>query len=41
MKLLVIVDYQNDFVDGALGFQDANAIEEYLLQKKGMKLSIH
>ncbi len=32
MKLLVIVDYQNDFVDGALGFQDANAIEEYLLQ---------
>ena len=37
-KLLVVVDYQKDFVDGALGFETAeqldqviaNKIEEYL-----------
>lgn len=37
-KLLIVVDYQNDFVDGSLGFSDAdklavvikNKIEEYL-----------
>lgn len=23
-KLLVVVDYQNDFVDGALGFEKSN-----------------
>lgn len=27
-KLLVVVDYQNDFVDGALGFPKAKLIEE-------------
>ncbi len=27
-KLLVVVDYQKDFVDGALGFPDAVSIEE-------------
>lgn len=27
-KLLIVVDYQNDFVDGALGFPQALAIEE-------------
>ena len=27
-KLLVVVDYQNDFVDGALGFQGADALDE-------------
>lgn len=32
MRLLIIVDYQNDFVDGALGFKDANIIEPYLLK---------
>ena len=31
MRLLVIVDYQNDFVDGALGFNDAKSIEPYIL----------
>lgn len=25
-KLLVVVDYQNDFVDGALGFEKATKI---------------
>ena len=25
-RLLVVVDYQNDFVDGALGFKDADKI---------------
>ena len=25
-KLLVVVDYQNDFVDGALGFKGAEKI---------------
>ena len=25
-RLLVVVDYQNDFVDGALGFNDADKI---------------
>ena len=27
-NLLVVVDYQNDFVDGALGFEEAQALEE-------------
>lgn len=30
-KLLVVVDYQNDFVDGALGFPGADKIEENIL----------
>lgn len=30
-KLLVVVDYQKDFVDGALGFDGAEAIEEKIL----------
>ncbi|WP_294581568.1 cysteine hydrolase family protein [uncultured Thomasclavelia sp.] len=29
-KLLVVVDYQNDFVSGSLGFKDALSIEDYL-----------
>lgn len=29
-KLLVVIDYQNDFVDGSLGFEAAKAIEPYL-----------
>jgi len=29
-KLLVVVDYQNDFVDGALGFEKALQIAPYL-----------
>ena len=27
-KLLIFVDYQNDFVDGALGFEGAEALRE-------------
>ena len=27
MKVLIVVDYQNDFVDGALGFKGAESIE--------------
>jgi len=31
-KLLIVVDYQNDFVDGALGFEDAKKLEPYLVK---------
>ena len=31
MKLLVIVDYQNDFVDGALGFPGAEKLDEKIV----------
>ena len=30
-KLLVVVDYQNDFVDGALGFDGADKIEQNIV----------
>ena len=30
-KLLIVVDYQNDFVDGALGFPKAKEIEPYIV----------
>ncbi len=30
-KLLIVVDYQNDFVDGVLGFPDAHLIEEHII----------
>lgn len=32
-KLLIVVDYQNDFVDGALGFDRAQQIEENIVNK--------
>lgn len=32
-KLLIVVDYQKDFVDGTLGFPEAVALEEPILQK--------
>lgn len=32
-KLLIVVDYQNDFVDGALGFSEAAALEEGICAK--------
>lgn len=32
-KLLIVVDYQNDFVTGSLGFDEAVAIEEAICQK--------
>lgn len=31
-KLLVVVDYQNDFIDGSLGFEEATKIKENILK---------
>lgn len=33
MKLLVVVDYQNDFVNGSLGFPGAEKLEKPILKK--------
>ena len=33
MRLLVVVDYQNDFVDGALGFSGAEKLDEKIVAK--------
>lgn len=33
MKVLVVVDYQNDFVDGALGFDNADKIDNYISEQ--------
>lgn len=32
-KLLVVIDYQNDFVDGTLGFEKAKTIEQSIYDK--------
>ena len=32
-RLLIVVDYQNDFVDGTLGFEGAETLEEPILAK--------
>ncbi|MBS5937468.1 isochorismatase family protein [Clostridium sp.] len=32
-KLLVVIDYQNDFVDGALGFEKAKTLEPLIYKK--------
>ena len=32
-KLLIVVDYQNDFVDGALGFEGANILDDVIANK--------
>ena len=32
-KLLVVVDYQNDFVSGSLGFPKAAQLEEAIIKK--------
>lgn len=32
-KCLIVVDYQNDFVDGALGFEGADTIEDVIIEK--------
>lgn len=32
-KILVVVDYQKDFVDGALGFEKAKSLEEGIFNK--------
>lgn len=31
-KALIVVDYQNDFIDGALGFEGARAVEAEILR---------
>ena len=31
-RLLIVVDYQNDFVNGSLGFEDAPKLEERIVQ---------
>lgn len=33
MKILVVVDYQNDFVNGALGFKNADKIDAGIAEK--------
>lgn len=33
MNLLIVVDYQNDFVDGALGFPDASLLDVKIADK--------
>lgn len=37
-KLLVVIDYQKDFVDGALGFKKAETLEEGIYNKVKMYL---
>ena len=32
-KLLVVVDYQNDFVEGSLGFPEAKTLEDKICEK--------
>lgn len=32
MRILIVVDYQNDFVDGALGFKGAETIEDEIIR---------
>ena len=32
MKVLIVVDYQKDFVDGALGFKGADSIEDNIVK---------
>lgn len=32
-RLLVVIDYQNDFVDGALGFSGAEKVEKPIVEK--------
>lgn len=33
MKLLIVVDYQNDFISGTLGFENAKTFEKGILNK--------
>ena len=32
-KCLIVVDFQNDFVDGSLGFTEAKEIEDVIVEK--------
>lgn len=34
-KILLVIDYQNDFVDGALGFPKAVVLEDAIAEKIG------
>lgn len=38
-KLLIVVDYQNDFVTGTLGFDRASLIEDYIVSTINLFLS--
>ena len=38
-KILVVIDYQKDFVDGALGFKKAETLEEGIYDKVKENLS--
>lgn len=41
-KLLIVVDFQNDFVDGTLGFDKAKSLEPKIMEKlRQYKLSGH
>lgn len=33
MKLLIVIDYQNDFVDGSLGFEAAKELDKRIVEK--------
>ena len=32
-KVLIVVDFQNDFVEGSLGFENANKLDEVIYSK--------
>ena len=32
-KLLIVIDYQNDFVSGSLGFENARTLEKPIADK--------
>jgi nicotinamidase/pyrazinamidase len=32
-KLLIVVDYQNDFINGSLGFEGADSIYPFIKEK--------
>ena len=34
-ELLVVIDYQNDFVNGALGFEGAEKLEQAISELRG------
>ena len=47
-KLLIVVDYQKDFVNGSLGFKEAEDLDEYLAslidqyhQNKDIAVTVH
>lgn len=41
-KCLIVVDFQNDFIDGALGFDGAGDIKDHIIKKiKDFKMNNH